>query len=66
MPSIYMHGYETLREQSGFTPAEQEVVFLTISRENGCGYCIVVRLTGTATETAPLCGRPASTGMFSS
>ena len=27
----YLHGYKLFREQSGFTPAEQEIVFLTIS-----------------------------------
>lgn len=36
----YLHGYGRFREQSGFTPAEQEVVLLAISRENGCGYCV--------------------------
>lgn len=36
----YLHGYKLFREQSGFTPAEQEVVFLTISRVNGCHYCV--------------------------
>lgn len=36
----YLHGYQQFREQSGFTPAEQEVVFLTISRTNGCRYCV--------------------------
>ncbi|GHC17930.1 carboxymuconolactone decarboxylase family protein [Aidingimonas halophila] len=38
--STYMHGYEWFRENSGFTPAEQEVVFLTLSRLNGCRYCM--------------------------
>ncbi|MCP1676512.1 putative peroxidase-related enzyme [Natronocella acetinitrilica] len=38
--STYIHGYEFFRGQSGFTPAEQEVVLLTISRENGCEYCV--------------------------
>ncbi len=38
--STYMHGYEQFRENSNLKPAEQEVVFLTISRENGCGYCM--------------------------
>lgn len=38
--STYMHGYEQLRENSGLKPAEQEVIFLTISRENGCDYCM--------------------------
>lgn len=37
--STYMHGYTAFREGSGFTPQEQEVVFLVISRENGCDYC---------------------------
>ena len=36
----YIHGYELFRAQSGFTPAEQEVVLLAISRENGCDYCV--------------------------
>ncbi len=36
----YLTGYEHFREKSGFTPAEQEVVLLTISYENGCDYCM--------------------------
>lgn len=36
----YIHGYNLFRESSGFTPAEQEVVLLAISRENGCTYCV--------------------------
>jgi uncharacterized peroxidase-related enzyme len=36
----YIHGYNRFRESSGFTPAEQEVVLLAISRENGCTYCV--------------------------
>jgi AhpD family alkylhydroperoxidase len=35
-----MDGYDRFRKDSGFTPAEQEVVFLTISRGNGCDYCV--------------------------
>src|SRR5258708_9416464 len=35
----YLEGYAAFRTYSGFTPVEQEVVFLTISRENGCDYC---------------------------
>lgn len=35
----YLHGYAHFRENSGFTPAEQEVVFLVISDENNCHYC---------------------------
>lgn len=36
----YLTGYDRFRRESGFTPAEQEVVFLTVSRENGCHYCV--------------------------
>lgn len=36
----YLDGYARFRESSGFSPAEQEVVFLTISRSNGCSYCM--------------------------
>ena len=35
----YLDGYAAFRAHSGFTAVEQEVVFLTISRENGCEYC---------------------------
>ena len=36
----YMDGYGRFRKDSGFSPSEQEVVFLTISRGNGCDYCM--------------------------
>lgn len=36
----YLHGYALFRAESGFTPVEQEVIFLSISRENGCHYCM--------------------------
>jgi uncharacterized peroxidase-related enzyme len=36
----YRTGYELFRQGSGFTPVEQEVVFLSISYENGCEYCM--------------------------
>lgn len=35
----YLDGYARFRSESGFTPVEQEVVFLVISASNGCGYC---------------------------
>jgi AhpD family alkylhydroperoxidase len=35
-----MDGYDRFRKHSGFTPVEQEVVLLTISRGNGCNYCM--------------------------
>lgn len=37
--STYLHGYGLFRGESGLTPAEQEVVFLAVSRTNGCNYC---------------------------
>jgi uncharacterized peroxidase-related enzyme len=37
--STYLHGYGLFRSESGFKPAEQEVVFLAVSRVNGCTYC---------------------------
>lgn len=36
----YLYGYEHFRNNSAFTAVEQEVIFLTISRENGCHYCM--------------------------
>lgn len=36
----YLHGYGLFRKESAFSPAEQEVVFLAISRENECHYCV--------------------------
>ena len=43
MPAIlggYLDGYDAFRKSAGFAPAEQETVFLTISRINGCDYCV--------------------------
>lgn len=36
----YLHGYGQFRAESGFSPAEQEVIFLAISKVNGCSYCM--------------------------
>jgi len=36
----YLLGYDQFRTESGFSSVEQEVVFLTISRANGCHYCV--------------------------
>jgi uncharacterized peroxidase-related enzyme len=36
----YRTGYDAFRQDSGFSPAEQEVVLLAISRANGCSYCV--------------------------
>ncbi len=38
--STYVQGYDALRENSGFSPTKQEVILLTISRTNGCEYCM--------------------------
>lgn len=35
----YLHGYSLFRGESAFSPAEQEVIFLAISKVNGCSYC---------------------------
>jgi uncharacterized peroxidase-related enzyme len=35
----YSTGYDHFRKNSGFSPVEQEVVFVTISVLNGCEYC---------------------------
>ncbi|NNM56830.1 carboxymuconolactone decarboxylase family protein [Acidocella sp.] len=35
----YLDGYARFRAESGFTSVEQEVVFLVVSRANGCNYC---------------------------
>lgn len=37
---VYLYGQSSFRDRSGFSPPEQEVVFLTVSRENGCEYCV--------------------------
>lgn len=39
LQETYDKGYHSFRQESEFTPAEQEVVLLTISMENSCGYC---------------------------
>lgn len=36
----YLYGYELFRKESGFTSVEQEVIFLTLSYENACDYCM--------------------------
>lgn len=41
----YLDSYAVFRSESGFTPAEQEVVFMVISRENGCEYCVAAHST---------------------
>ncbi|KGJ99631.1 carboxymuconolactone decarboxylase family protein [Thalassotalea sp. ND16A] len=41
----YLHGYGLFRESSDLTPAEQEVVFLAISKANNCHYCMAAHST---------------------
>ncbi len=36
----YQHGYQLIRESSVFSTIEQEILFLSISQENGCHYCV--------------------------
>lgn len=36
----YRHAYDSFRKNSGFTPPEQEVVFLSVAFENECDYCM--------------------------
>jgi uncharacterized peroxidase-related enzyme len=36
----YLYGYQLFRKESTLTPAEQELVFLVISRVNECTYCV--------------------------
>lgn len=36
----YSSSYKTFRENAGFTPPEQEVVFLSVAYENDCDYCM--------------------------
>jgi uncharacterized peroxidase-related enzyme len=36
----YLDGYGRFRNSGHFTPPEQETIFLVLSRENGCTYCV--------------------------
>lgn len=36
----YVSAYTSFRENSGFSPQEQEVVFLSVAYENNCDYCM--------------------------
>ncbi len=43
LPSVLEHyagAYTAFRNSAGFSPAEQETVFLAISEANGCHYCV--------------------------
>ncbi|MDT8399860.1 MAG: carboxymuconolactone decarboxylase family protein [Pseudomonadales bacterium] len=53
----YLHGYGAFKQESGLTSAEQEIVFLAISLENGCEYCVGAHSMLAATRS----GVPAAT-----
>lgn len=36
----YSYAYKSFRENAGFTPQEQEIIFLSIAFENECDYCM--------------------------
>lgn len=36
----YTYSYHSFRDRSGFTPQEQEVIFLSVAVENSCEYCV--------------------------
>jgi uncharacterized peroxidase-related enzyme len=38
--AAYSYSYHLFREKSGFSPQEQEVVFLSVAVENECEYCV--------------------------
>lgn len=41
----YLHGQKALQAGSGWSPAELQTVLLTISRLNGCTYCVAAHST---------------------
>lgn len=49
----YLHGYQLFRRESGFTAAEQELIFLSIARVNECTYCVAAHtfLAGAVSKT---------------
>ncbi|KTC75443.1 24 kDa macrophage-induced major protein [Legionella birminghamensis] len=41
----YLDTYKLFSQHSGFTPEEQQIIFLVISYENGCNYCLAAHST---------------------
>ncbi len=39
----YTYSYKSFRANSGFSPVEQEVIFLTVAYLNNCEYCMAAR-----------------------
>lgn len=65
----YTATYALFRAECAFTPAEQEVIFLVISRNNACDYCMGrpqrrgrQDVEGTARSHGRYSGRPANRG----
>lgn len=52
---VYQFGYQRIRERAGFSAVEQEVLFLSISRENECHYCVAAHsfVADTISEVPP-------------
>lgn len=54
--AAYASGYDAFRSDADFTPVEQEIIFLAISRENACPYCMAAhsfvadKMSGVPTE----------------
>ena len=48
----YLGGMAVFRKESTFSAVEQEVIFLIISRENGCDYCVAAHSTLADTVSA--------------
>lgn len=69
----YADGYNRFRSAGGFSPVEQEVVFLAISRWNRCHYCVaahsvvadLMSKVPTAVTDALRDGRPLPDGRLS-
>ncbi|HHF7346568.1 TPA: carboxymuconolactone decarboxylase family protein [Legionella feeleii] len=41
----YLDAYNNFAKHSGFSAAEQQIIFLVISYENGCDYCVAAHST---------------------
>ncbi|MDD2857162.1 MAG: carboxymuconolactone decarboxylase family protein [Candidatus Nanopelagicales bacterium] len=49
----YTSGYRSFAKESGFTPAEQQLIMLEISRFNGCTYCTWAHSAGARSAQVP-------------
>lgn len=48
----YLFGYDRFRREAGFTKQEQEVIFLAVSLENRCRYCVAAHSYLADTQSA--------------